>query len=191
MEQLIKYVLGEMRVVRGAPLALSTALLVLSGAIWWAVNWRYAGVIENKDGIIALYKERLNGAGPDEARARIETLQAQVLALRNRQWPPLTVSSATVFKSALNGSGPSQVDVFAQARDGIFLVRSLITALIEIGWEAMNGLPDGLTVWPETDLARRVHDALSSATGLPVTLRDDPYLKQGNRIAIGVGFKVD
>src|SRR5438874_12896763 len=45
----------------------------------------------HQDGIIALYKERLQGATPDQARAKIESLEAQVLSLKAREWPPLTL----------------------------------------------------------------------------------------------------
>jgi len=196
MDQFFKYVLGEMRVIRGAPIAFSTALLVLLSVAWTAVNWRFSGIIENKDGIIALYRERLNGASPDQAKAKIEELEAQVSSLRNREWPPLTATASATFKAALKGAEPHQVFLFAEDRDGIFLIRSLIQALNEAGWSAkrdssLNGVPDGLTVWPADETGRQVRDALANATGLDVNLIDSEYHKQQKQIAIGVGFKLD
>jgi hypothetical protein len=196
MDQIIKYVLSEIRVISEAPVAFSACLLVLAGVIWWAVNWRYSGVIDSKDGIIALYKERLNGATPDQARAKIEGLEAQISALRSREWAPLTASTSAAFKAALKDMPPTEVEVFTQDRDGINLVRSLIAALNELGWQAkrnasINPLPDGLTVWPMSESARQVRNALASATGAPVNLVEHDYYKNVNHIAIGVGFKVD
>jgi hypothetical protein len=124
MDQFIKYVLGEIRVIRGAPLVFMIALSVLLVGAWSTIDWRFAKIIEGKDGIIALYKERLNGASPDQAKAKIEALEAQVSALRNREWPPLTGTESAAFKAALKGVAPRQVFVFAEDRDGIFLVRS-------------------------------------------------------------------
>jgi hypothetical protein len=59
MDQLIKYVLGEIRIIRGAPLTFSIALSVLLVGVWSATDWRFAKIIESKDGIIALYMRRL------------------------------------------------------------------------------------------------------------------------------------
>jgi hypothetical protein len=179
-----------------APLIFSTALAALLGVAWWAINWRYSGVIETKDGIIALYKERLNGASPDQARDKIEGLQAEILALKSREWLPLTATTSTKLKLALKDISPTAVDVFVQDRDGIFLARSLLAALKDIGWQAkqnisMNPLPDGLTVWPENEMGRRMRDALASVLNVPVTLTEDQYVKRKNQIAIGIGFKVD
>jgi hypothetical protein len=56
MEQFFKYVLGEIRVIADAPLIFITALLALAGAIWWAMDWRYAGIIVNRDSEIASLK---------------------------------------------------------------------------------------------------------------------------------------
>jgi hypothetical protein len=196
MDQLIKYVLGEIRIIRGAPLTFSIALSVLLVGVWSATDWRFAKIIESKDGIIALYKERLNGASPDQAKAKIEALEAQVSALRNREWPPLTATESAAFKAALKGVAPRQVFVFAEDRDGNFLVRSLIQALNEAGWSAArdssnSGVPDGLNIWPADETARQVRDALANATGLPVNLIDSEFHKQQKLIAIGVGFKAD
>ena len=170
---MIKYVVGEMRVIANAPAAFLAALLVLSGAMWWAISWRYSGVIENKDGIIALYKERLNGASPDQAKAKIEGLETQVSMLRNREWPPLTPTMSAALKEALRDVPQNQIDVFAQDRDGIFLVRGLVSSFNEMAWTAkrntsMNPLPDGITVWPRSEVGQKVRDALAKVTGLPV-----------------------
>jgi len=194
MEQIIKYVLGEAREILEAPFIFFSALLVVLCAAWWAINWRYSAIIDTKDGIIALYKERLQGATPDQARAKIESLEAQVLSLKAREWPPLTLRTSAAFKAALKDLSPTRIDVFAQDRDGVLLVQTLIVALNELGWGAkrsssMNPLPEGLTVWPDNEAGRQMRDALAAATGFSLT--DDEYIKRENRIAIGLGFKVD
>jgi hypothetical protein len=71
MESLVKYVLDEIRVIARAPLVFMTALLALAGAVWWAMDWRYSGVIANRDAEISAlktqrdeYKDRLSGVFP-------------------------------------------------------------------------------------------------------------------------------
>jgi hypothetical protein len=85
MEPIIKYVVGEMRVIAKAPATFFVALLVLGAAIWWAMDWRYGRHLSTKDGEISLltrqrddYKDKLGGASPDEAKARIDTLEKQL-----------------------------------------------------------------------------------------------------------------
>jgi hypothetical protein len=54
----------------------------------------------------------------------------------------------------------------------------------------VNGIPDGLSVWPDNELGRAVRDALDKATGGPVTIREDKYAREHGNIAIGIGYKV-
>ncbi|WP_155253491.1 hypothetical protein [Bradyrhizobium japonicum] len=57
-------------------------------AIWWLMDWRYGSIISNRDAEIALlkgqrddYKDKLNGATPDQAKARVDALEARLAAL--------------------------------------------------------------------------------------------------------------
>jgi hypothetical protein len=196
MDQLIKYVVGEMRVIADAPVVFIAALLVIGGSIWWAMRWRYSGIIESKDAVITLYKERLNGATPDQARAKIDSLEGQITSLKSREWPKLTPSATAEFEAALKSAGVQTISIFPQDRDSIFLARDLVEALTRIGWKAardtsMNGVPDGLSVWPDNDLGRTIRDTLAKATGATVTLRSDEYLTTQKKYAIGIGYRVD
>jgi hypothetical protein len=55
----------------------------------------------------------------------------------------------------------------------------------------MYDVPDGLSVWPEDDVARAICNALTMATGALVTLRNDQHLKDQGTYAIGIGYKLD
>jgi hypothetical protein len=56
MEQIIKYVLGEIRVIAEAPGIFTIALFAMAGAVWWAMNWRYGGIVANRDTEISSLK---------------------------------------------------------------------------------------------------------------------------------------
>ena len=194
LEQFVQYVLGEVRLIAEAPLVFGAAVLVLGAIIWAALRWRYSGIIGHRNRIIALYKARLNGATPDQARAKMDSLEGQVASLKNREWPKLTPAAVTDFESILASQGPHAVSVLLQDRDSVFLARDLVDAFKRIGWKAkrdtsMNDVPDGLTVWPEDDVARAMCNALTMATGSLVTLREDQRLKDQGTYAIGVGYK--
>jgi hypothetical protein len=195
-EQFVQNVLGEFRLIAQAPLVFAAALLFLGAIIWAALRWRYARIIEHRNRIIALYKARLDGATPDQAKAKMDSLEGQVVSLKNREWPKLSSAAVTDFESILASQGSHVVSVLPQDKDSVFLARDLVDAFRRIGWNAkretsMNDIPDGLSVWPEDDVARAICNALTMATGELVTLRNDQHLKDQGTYAIGIGYKLD
>jgi hypothetical protein len=56
MEPFIQYVLREMRVIAGAPVAFGAALLILAAASWWAIDWRYGTLIAHRESEISILK---------------------------------------------------------------------------------------------------------------------------------------
>ena len=195
-EQFVQYILGELHLIVEAPLVFGAAVLLLGAIIWAALRWRYSRGIERRNHIIALYKARLNGATPDQAKAKIDSLEGQVVSLKNREWPKLTPAAVTDFESVLASQGSHVVSILPTDRDSIFFARDLVDAFKRIGWEAkrevtMNDIPDGLNVWPKDDVARAICNALMMATGALVTVREDQHLKDKGTYAIGIGHKLD
>ena len=196
LEQLVQIVVDQARLVGQAPVAFAVGVLLLGAIIWATLRRRYAKMIEHRNGIIALYKARLNGASPDQARARMESLEGQVVSLKNREWPKLAPAAVADFENILASQGSHVVSVVPQDRDSVFLARDLVDAFNRIGWKAtrdtnMVEVPDGLSVWPEDDVARAICNALTMATGALVTLRKDQHLKEQGAYAIGIGYKLD
>src|ERR1700722_19830693 len=65
--------------------------VLIFGAVWWLMDWRYGGIVSNRDSEITLlkgqrddYKDKLSGATPDQAKAHIDALKGQVSALETR-----------------------------------------------------------------------------------------------------------
>ena len=195
-EQFVQYILSELHLIVEAPLVFGAAVLLLGAIIWAALRWRYSRGIERRNHIIALYKARLNGATPDQAKAKIDSLEGQVVSLKNREWPKLTPAAVTDFESVLTSQGSHVVSILPTDRDSVFFARDLVDAFKRIGWEAkrevsMNDIPDGLSVWPKDDVARAICNALMMATGALVTVREDQHLKDKGTYAVGIGHKLD
>ena len=53
-EQFVQYILGELHLIAEAPLVFGAAILFLGAIIWAALRWRYSGMIERRNYIIAL-----------------------------------------------------------------------------------------------------------------------------------------
>ncbi len=195
-EQFIQSVSSEADLVAKTPFVFSATVLLLGLIIWATLRWRYAKMIEYRNRIIALYKARLNGATPDEAKAKMDSLEGQVLSLKNREWPKLAPAAVADFEKVLASQGSHVVAVLPQDKDSVFLARDLVDAFNRIGWKARretstNDVPDGLSVWPEDDVARAISNALTMATGALVTLRKDQHLKEQGMYAIGIGYRLD
>ena len=195
-EQFVQYFLRELHLISEAPLVFGAAVLFLGAIIWAALRWRYSRGIERRNHIIALYKARLNGATPDQAKAKIDSLEGQVVSLKNREWPKLAPAAVTDFESVLASQGSHVVSILPTDRDSVFFARDLVDAFKRIGWEArlevsMNDIPDGLSVWPKDDVARAICNALMMATGALVTVREDQHLKEKGTYAVGIGHKLD
>jgi hypothetical protein len=92
-------VVDKLAIVWAAPRPHIVFIVLVATGIWAVLDWRYGGVIANRDSTIALltteldaYKNKLGGASPDQAKARIETLEQKVEDLSKRLGPqyPLT-----------------------------------------------------------------------------------------------------
>jgi hypothetical protein len=95
-------------------------LVLIVVAVWFVFNWGYGTVIASKDGQIQLqdrqladYKQKLDGASPDQAKARIDTLEARLARLEPRR---LTETQRATLVTQLKLSG---------ARATIALVRDV------------------------------------------------------------------
>jgi len=197
MDQFTKYVLDEIGVIGDAPVVFGAAILVVAAAVWSILSWRYSGIIKNRERTIALYKNRLDGASPDEAKAKLDSLEGQIWTLKDRVWPKLPPAAVADLENSLKTKEPPrQISIVPQDIDSIFLARDLVDAFTRIGWVAkqdtsVNGIPDGLSVWPDSELGRAVRDALDKATGAQVSIREDNHARENGNIAFGIGYKVD
>jgi hypothetical protein len=168
MESIIKYVVGEMRVIAGAPATFVIALLALAGAIWWALDWKYSGVISNKDSEISLirgqrddYKDKLSGATPDQAKARIDNLEQRLVRLARRVEPRgLTQEQRAALSATAKIQPGSNVVTIAHeggCTDCPDYAADLEAALRQGGWKIHGGgVLMGVSQRPATGLALMV-----------------------------------
>lgn len=170
VEQIIKYVVGEMRVIAQAPVTFFAAVGVMSVVIWKLLSWRHAP----KDDLISLYKARLDGATPDEAKARIETLEATIARSIGSRWEPLTDREITALAEALSqwrGPRPTRTLILYKDNLGKDVALSAAAAFERAGFPAVARVgpaEDGLTVGPFPAASAQVQAALEETTKLRV-----------------------
>jgi hypothetical protein len=134
------------------------AVLFLCGATYFAAQWRYAGSIETlehrlklRDDRIAEFDRKLSGASPDEAKAKIDSLEAALRSITEREWPALSDRASQILRDRLQAFGPVQVILIVKDRDGRRLARSLEPVFAQIGWPVgydnmIGAIPDGILI---------------------------------------------
>jgi hypothetical protein len=97
-EIVVKYILGESRTLRNAPASAIAICFGVFAIVWIAMDWRYTGIIANRDGIIASreaaislisiqrddYRDKLGGASPAQAKLRMDALEKANATLSGR-----------------------------------------------------------------------------------------------------------
>jgi hypothetical protein len=85
----------EWAVIRGAPWSFFTAVAIIAGAIWFFLSGINRSTLSAKDATIETlkaqndsYKGKLSGATPEEAKARIDALEARISRVEPRQLSP-------------------------------------------------------------------------------------------------------
>jgi hypothetical protein len=95
-DQITKYLLQEVAVIRQAPVSFTLASLVVLGLGYGALNWAYSSIVTQKDAKIATLEERirlrddqlanrLSSIPPEEARTLIQKLETRLNELSPRQ----------------------------------------------------------------------------------------------------------
>lgn len=202
--------LGQFAAVSAAPIPFAVAVLVASGLIWWALDWRYSSIVSNRDGEISLlkgqrddYKDKLGGATPDQAKARIDALETRIALIEPRR---LTTQQRASLASALRGSfqGDRRIDIVSEtAGDAPQLAADLSSVFREAGgWRIQeptvmglgNRPPLGVAVQfpdltkPDAD-AVLVMNALRSA-GLGFDIQQRPQMPGASPVAVLVTTRI-
>ena len=147
-------------------------IVLIFGAVWWLMDWRYGGVISNRDGTVASkdaeiallkgqrddYKEKLSGATPDQAKARIDALETRLARLEPRQ---LTDAQRAEFAARVRPPAGISYSV-AVTRDmgcaDCVQLAADISAAFGAGWNVSNPMVMGIPNMPPHGIAVRCHD---------------------------------
>lgn len=165
---------NEGGVVAGAPILFAGSALFLTAiasfGIWNAIGWSYQAKLDGqlatvgslndrlklKDDQIADYKEKLNGATPDEAKKRIEALEIQLKALSPRR---LSEKDKRIIIDAVKGTrGIISITQDMAAPDAKGMSADLAYAFQSAGWGVELPMVMGPSNVPPSGLGLRVRD---------------------------------
>jgi hypothetical protein len=139
MGDFLTYFVREWRVIWQAPITFIAAIIVAAGTIYWAMDWRYGGVIDGlneriglRDDQIQSLKDKVGTSSPDEIKARIDRLEAQVHGVLPRR---LTDAQRNAIADILRTS-PGQIEIAQDigVADARPFAGDLILAFQNAGW---------------------------------------------------------
>ena len=139
--------------VAQAPWAFALWTMIVSGAIWAAVNHLKANQLENlksrlalRDDEIADYRRKLEGASPDEAKARMDMLEHEIARLKPRELSNEDIAAITLAASTSPGAVAIVYDMAYSA--GQRMAGQMQRAFAAAGWRVSNGMVGGPTHLP-------------------------------------------
>jgi hypothetical protein len=98
-----KEILEQFALISAAPIPFLLVTIAIIGIVWFVVNWSYTAVLSSKSSQIELlerqvsdYKDKLNGATPYEAKARIDSLESRLARIEPRR---LSVEQRNIIAS--------------------------------------------------------------------------------------------
>src|SRR6266403_1033215 len=151
-------------------------LVLMVGAVWVAFSWAYGGVLASKNGQIELqdrqladYRDKLKGATPEEAKAKIDALEDKVRNTIGDRWEVLTKDESDKLVSLIAALPKRRIQVMYVNYLGKNLAKSFADAFEKAGWTDVvfsegGGLGYGISTGRGNGLALTLKSAIESST---------------------------
>jgi hypothetical protein len=202
IETVIQTVLREALVVASAPWFFAAALGLGVGLVW-LITWRLFRYriarlhrrISALAGRVSEYEERLEGASPAQAQARMAALQERVQALTDRTWAPLSEGEISFLFDRLVTLPAHPVKVIYSGPDGARLAASFAALFERLGWPAnvdaasMLGTGPGIAVTPADEVGTTLEHVFTAHTDLHVRALGWKERRPDQRTEIRIGPK--
>jgi hypothetical protein len=199
MPDLVK-LLEQWAVVTAAPIPFAIAVVVAAGLIWLAVGWSYSSVLSGKSAQIELqdrqladYREKLKGATPEEAKAKIDALEQTVNLTIGRRWEALTKTEIVALAANLSTVPKIRVQIMYENVLGRDLAQSFYDAFKQAGWDDATlgpggGLGYGVTTGQGPISAVALKDAIEKSSKVKVEAQRTNQAEWPGLIFLAVGI---
>jgi hypothetical protein len=158
LDEFIKHILGEWRMISQAPVSFITAVLVAGICVWLAMQWGYGREISLLRQQESDYKDRLSGATPDQAKARIDDLEARLKQIEPRQVTPKQQRAIVAAAHTLPNQYALAVNFEGGCPDCPQYSAGLVSAFRDAGWAVTNPMVMGPTWRPRSGVGLSVLD---------------------------------
>lgn len=198
MPQWMQDLVSGWPMIRANPVTFILIVAVIIGGVWVVIGWSYSSVFASKNSQIELqdrqladYKEKLQGATPDQAKARIDALEARLEArlsaieprrltqerrskLASDLKPPWGATYALSISSEMSGdSAQYGSDITAAFQEaGNWNISS--SSVVGLGYRPPTGIAVTFSnAAPPTQAALLIIDAFRKSN-IPIDVRNAP-----------------
>jgi hypothetical protein len=192
----IKTLQQEWPTVSGAPWSFAIISAVAIGLGFGVATLWWSGTVSTLRERLSLYQDRLQGASPDEAKARIDTLEERVRNTIGSKWEPLTRDEITKLTSAVSGLQKRMIQIMYSNYLGRDLAESIANAFRIGGWGDMSfsegsGLGVGVSTGLGNGMAVTLKGAIESSTKLQVRVIDADKPDNLRVVFVAVGIRAE
>jgi hypothetical protein len=177
---------------------------VIIAVISWSVGFGcaklfYGGTLSTLRERLQLYQDRLQGASPDEAKAKIEDLQRTIQDLQGTvkstigaKWEPLTNDEIISLSANVNALEKRRIQIMYGNQLGKDMAQSISDAFTKAGWPVIfcegGGLGIGVSTGPGNGMAYILKQAIEATTKLKVALvrPEEPDIPDIVFVAVGI-----
>jgi hypothetical protein len=172
-------------------------VVLIFGAVWGLMDWRYGAIVASKSGQIELqdrqladYKQKLDGATPDQAKAKIDALERRVRVTVGKEWDPLTKTEITALATKLKAISKTRIQIMYENALGKELAESFLEAFKAADWDGAwltpgSGFESGVLTG-RGNRAKQVKAAIESISSIKVNLKDPEM--ESELMFLGVGI---
>jgi hypothetical protein len=203
MSEWIVKLLEQWDTVKAAPIPFTIAIIIAAAIIWVAVEWSYRGILGSKNAQIELqdrqladYRDKLKGASPEEAKAKIDALESTIRTTIGSRWKPLTQDESARLTAAVAPLPKRRIQVMYGNQLGKDLAQSIADAFTKAGWTEVifsegGGLGIGVSTGRGNGMALTLKRAIETATKFKVASfgPDEPDVP--SIVFVGVGINPD
>ena len=164
IQDILDWLGGQFAVIAQAPLVYIATIAAVAFVIWRIVEWHFKTRLENSASTVDLlnerlqdYKEKLSGATPDEARARMDALEARIEALGPRRISRDQQHKMIPHLDPFKGSG-IVISVDGVSPDAAGLSAGMKAAFGMAGWHITNPTIIGIGSSPKSGIGLTVED---------------------------------
>ena len=190
--ELVKYIIGEFSVIRAAPVSFGLSVIAVGLLIFYLMTWGYGRENSYLRTQLDDYKEKLKGATPQEARERIDALEAAAKETIGKKWIPLTATEMDQLSAQLPDIPKVRIQVMYENQLGRELAENLFACFRKAGWPDATistgaGFGLGISVG-QGPIVEPVRTAIERATKLRVRLYEPVQPETPGYMFIGVGI---
>jgi hypothetical protein len=190
---LVKYILGEFSVIRGAPVAFVLSVVAVGLLIFYLMSWGFGRENSYLRTQLDDYKEKLKGATPQEASDRIKALEAAAAIAIGKKWPPLSPGEVASISTALRSyRGAAKIHIVYTNQYGQDLAKGLAKCFEDAGWKTyLNAaaVGDSGVVIGHGDNALAVKKIIEEHSALQLQLFKPVQPEMAEQIFINIGIK--